>query len=173
MSKCWYKWYNTGTICSISCVGNKMLKISRLADYATIFMSVLAEHAQCVASAELALKTHINLPTVRKVMKLLLEAGLVTSVQGANGGYQLTKPADQMTIVEIIAAIDGLPAMTECAKHAGQCEQQSNCSLRGNWQQINRLVINVLDQVSLADMIKPMEQPLVFHAANSNTKRSQ
>lgn len=145
-----------------------MIKISRLADYATVLMSVLAKHGGCKACAELAQMTCIKLPTVRKVMKLLLEAGLVQSIQGSNGGYQLVQTADHIAVVDIIAAIDGVPAMTECAKVAAQCDQMQTCGLRGNWQRINQLVLNVLKQVSLADMLQPSEQPLVFHADADN-----
>ncbi len=141
-----------------------MLKISRLADYATVLMAVLATENSSLASGELADKTCIKLPTVRKVMKLLNEAGLVTSSQGASGGYCLAHPAEAISMVAIIAAIDGLPAMTECAKQHITCEQVETCGLRGNWQRINQLVVQVLEDVSLAEMIKPMEQPLVFHS---------
>ena len=140
-----------------------MIKISRLADYATVLMSVLAKHGGCLASAELAALSCIKLPTVRKVMKQLVEAGLVESIQGVSGGYQLARSDEDIAVVDIIAAIDGVPAMTECAKVGANCEQIQTCGLRGNWQRINQLVLDVLKQVSLADMLKPTEQPLVFH----------
>lgn len=141
-----------------------MLKISRLADYATVLMAELAVDNNCVATADLATRAHIGLPTTRKVMKQLNEAGLVESIQGASGGYQLAHSADAIRILDIIAAIDGQPAITECAKVDSQCEQVNTCGLRGNWQRINQLVVDALSGVSLADMLQPQAVPLVFHA---------
>lgn len=147
-----------------------MIKISRLADYATVLMSVLARSGNCLASADLASQTHIALPTVRKVMKLLHEQQLVQSIQGVAGGYQLINPPEAISIVDIIAAIDGIPAMTECVKTQNSCEQLATCGLSGNWQMINQLVISALKQVSLADMIAPLEQPMIFHAMNEKQR---
>ncbi len=158
----WIKWYNNGTIWSNNEGVCNMLKISRLADYATVLMSVLAATQSSMASGELANKTQIKRPTVRKVMKLLNEAGLVQSSQGAMGGYCLVDVPENISVVSIVSAIDGSPAITECAKADVQCEQVNTCGLRGNWQRINQLVVNVLSNVSLADMMKPTEQPLVF-----------
>ncbi len=147
-----------------------MIKISRLADYATVLMSVLARNGNCLASADLAAQTRITLPTVRKVMKLLHEQQLVQSIQGAAGGYQLIKSPEAISVVDIIAAIDGVPAMTECVKTENSCDQLATCGLSGNWKMINQLVINTLKRVSLADMIAPMEKPLVFHAMNKKKR---
>lgn len=144
-----------------------MLKISKLADYATVVMSTLSlQAAPHCSAALLAEESHIALPTVSKVLKRLNEAGLVKSVRGANGGYQLARLPVDISVVEIIAAIDGEPALTECSHAAGDCAVDQFCGLRANWQRINQMVLNVLQEVSLADMGQTGEAPLVFHPSS-------
>ncbi len=130
-----------------------MLKISRLADYATLIMNVLAEHSQDQLSAtQIAAKVSVALPTVRKLLKMLNEAQLVRSLQGANGGYQLTTDPAEISVARIVAAIDGAPALTACNKTISDCQLTPVCQLRHNWQLINKRVASVLESFSLADM---------------------
>ncbi len=68
-----------------------MLRISRLTDYATVILASLAGGA-LASAADIAERTHIGLPTVSKLLKELQHAGLVRSVRGAHGGYQLVPP---------------------------------------------------------------------------------
>lgn len=131
-----------------------MLKISRLADYATTVMTILASRQECFSAAQIARATPLSMATVSKVLKLLNESKLVNSERGVNGGYQLARPPGAISIAEIITAIDGRPAMTECGRSENQCKHDAVCGLRNNWQLINKLVFKVLDSLSLADMKK-------------------
>ena len=134
-----------------------MLKISRLADYATTVMTQLAANgAERLSAAQIANDTHITTPTVSKVLKLLHESHLVNSERGVNGGYQLMRPPEAISVADIIAAIDGKPAMTECSKEGGVCKHGAVCELRDNWQLINAIVFDVLDSLSLVDMTNPL-----------------
>ncbi len=133
-----------------------MIKISRLADYALVVLSYLIEAPRCCYSAAvLAERTTLSVPTVSKVLKLLNEAKLVTSVRGVNGGYRLVKEPEQMNLVEVISAVDGVPALTECCLPKNQCVHDSHCQMRSQWQLINRVIIQVLSQFSMADLKKP------------------
>ena len=129
-----------------------MLKISRLADYATTVMAILASREKCFSAAQVARATPLSMATVSKVLKLLNESKLVNSERGVNGGYQLARPPEAISIAEIITAIDGNPAITKCSRSESQCEHYTVCRLRNNWQLINKLVFEVLDSLSLADM---------------------
>lgn len=133
-----------------------MLKISRLADYATRVLFLLATHADKRYSASQAAgEVHISTPTVSKVLKLLNEAKLVNSERGVNGGYQLARPPESIEVAEIIAAIDGQVAITECNRGENSCEHQHACELRNHWQGINKIILNVLKNLTLADMLHP------------------
>lgn len=133
-----------------------MLKISKLADYSTVIMSFLAKFPDQLFSASLiSERTHIPTPTVSKVLKLLHEAKLLISLRGTSGGYQLAKAPNEINIAEIIAAIDGKPAITQCSKGNNICHHDRVCEIRNNWRTINQIISNILEGLSLADMSQP------------------
>lgn len=133
-----------------------MFRISRLTDYATVVMTCLAgSPGEVLSTAQIAECTHLEAPTVSKLMKQLGRAGLVESFRGANGGYRLLRPAADINLAQIVEALEGPLAMTECALAAGQCELEPYCGVRGNWQRINRIVGNALRAVKLSDMLQP------------------
>lgn len=132
---------------------NNMFKISKLADYATIILSLLARvYGVKYSATGVADETGIPLPTVSKVLKLLNEAGLVVSKRGVNGGYQASRAAADINLKEIITAIDGKPAITECTYDNQNCACQLSCGMKSNWEVVNQRLLRVLADLSLADM---------------------
>ena len=147
-----------------------MLRVSRLTDYATVVMTCIAAHPDDVLSTvQIADETHLELPTVSKLLKSLGHAGLVESFRGVNGGYRLARPAAAINLAEIVEAMEGRIGMTECGTD-GQCDRESQCGVRGSWQQINHVLDNALRGVSLADMLKPPARPLQATVAISEIK---
>jgi len=133
-----------------------MLRVSRLTDYATVVMTCIATHPEEVLStAQIADEAHLELPTVSKLLKALGHAGLVASFRGVNGGYRLARDAREISLAQIVEALEGPIGMTECSLAEGQCERESRCNVRGSWQQVNGVLANALRAVSLADMLKP------------------
>lgn len=136
-----------------------MLKISKLADYATVVMNFLAMHPEQVFSAaEIAAKVQIAAPTVSKISKLLLEARLLSSVRGSNGGYRIARSPQAIRLLDVIMAVDGMPAMTECGQHHSVCQQDASCAIKHNWRLINQVILNVLQSVTLADMAQSLNK---------------
>jgi FeS assembly SUF system regulator len=134
-----------------------MLRLGKLTDYAILILSQMARHPDAITSAtSLAESVHLTGPTVSKVLKILAEASLVSSVRGAEGGYHLAKLPTDITLVDIIAAMEGELAMTECCESVSLCAIDSQCTLRGNWQKINRLVKALLMKFTLIDMLEPL-----------------
>jgi len=149
-----------------------MIKISKLADYSTVVMHRLSSHqGHLYSAAAISEQTCIAMPTVSKILKLLNDAGLLTSSRGSNGGYQLAKSPEKISLAEIISAIDGKPAITECSSDDGLCAHDHYCKLRGNWQYINRIIYGVLDKISLLDMGSSLEKsaalPLQFYPSKN------
>lgn len=133
-----------------------MFRVSRLTDYATVVMTCIAAHpGDVLSTAQIAEEAHLELPTVSKLLKSLGHAGLVESFRGVNGGYRLARPAQQISLAAIVEAIEGPLGMTECSMGEGQCDRQSQCSVRGSWQRINHVLDNALRSMSLADMLHP------------------
>lgn len=134
-----------------------MLRISKLSDYAIMVMVELgAQQGRIVSAQELAERTHLELPTVSKVLKQLGRAGLVSSFRGINGGYMMEKDAAGTSVAEVIEAIEGPIAMTECSVEEGLCSQEALCTLRSNWQRISSAVARAMQGVSLAEMSRPI-----------------
>ncbi len=140
-----------------------MLKISRLSDYAIVLLTALASDSrpdtdpQRANARALAERTGINMPTVGKLLKLLHGQGIVQSRQGRSGGYFLARPADAISLAEIIEAIDGPIAMTDCFRPDHDCAMESDCAVRPHWAAINRGVHALLDATTLADMNRPVK----------------
>lgn len=133
-----------------------MLRISKLTDYATVVLAEMARRPDdCVSSSQLAERVRLEPPTVAKVLKTLARAGLVSSIRGVNGGYRLAQPADEVSVAEIVAAMEGPIALTECGLESGLCSHESDCNLRGNWQRIGQAVEQALSELSLADLARP------------------
>lgn len=133
-----------------------MLRISKLTDYATVVMAVLADHAgECIAASQVAAETRLELPTVAKVLKTLARAGLVESIRGVHGGYRLVRPPADLSVAAIIRAMEGPIALTECGLESGLCSHEPRCSLRGNWRRIGQAVEQALESLSLADLAQP------------------
>lgn len=149
-----------------------MVRISRLTDYATIVMAQLAKSDGRVLSTQvLARKVQLEPPTVAKLLKQLAGAGLVDSFRGAQGGYRLAHPPQDISVAQIVTALEGPISMTECCSLSSSCDREANCSVSLNWQGINRSIEQVLDSVSLADMLQPA-QAISAHIPLRVTARS-
>jgi FeS assembly SUF system regulator len=130
-----------------------MLKLSRLADYATLLMCRMTREPDAALSAtQLAQALGLPLPTVAKLLKRLTRAQLLSSERGGNGGYRLARSAASISLVDVISAVDGAPALTQCVNTPGSCAIELNCETRGHWAAINHAVSSVLSGVSLAQL---------------------
>lgn len=131
-----------------------MLRVTKLTDYATVVLTVLAARpGQVLSAAELAEHSGLEQPTVSKLLKPLAQAGLVEGLRGVHGGYRLSRDAGAISLIEIVEAMEGPLAMTECSLHDGQCGISSQCGVRSNWRRINDVVADALRAVSLAQML--------------------
>jgi FeS assembly SUF system regulator len=140
-----------------------MLRVTKLTDYATVVLTALAARPDAVLSAaELAERAGLEMPTVAKLLKPLAQAGLVEGFRGTNGGYRLARAASQISLVEIVEAMEGPLGMTECSVHAGACGIERSCGVRANWRRINDVVADALRSVTLAQMLDtPTPSPSV------------
>jgi len=132
-----------------------MLRISKLSDYAILMMVELARDGETLSAHALSERVGVEVPTASKVLKLLAGSGLLESFRGASGGYRVIRAAADISVAEVIAAIEGPIAMTECSVEEGLCNQEDSCELRGNWQRISLAVAEALQRVSLAEMATP------------------
>jgi FeS assembly SUF system regulator len=133
-----------------------MLRLSKLTDYGTVLMTRMArESGRIHTAAELAAALGLGTATVSKLLKLLAGAGLLVSHRGAKGGYTLSRRPDEISVADVIHALEGPIAFTECSGATGTCVQEATCSIRGNWRLINEAVRQALEGVTLAQMARP------------------
>ena len=135
-----------------------VFRISRLTDYGIVIMAHLAECEDDTAhnARELASQTRLPSPVVSKILKLLTRAELLNSQRGSKGGYNLARSPAEISVVEMITALEGPVGITECTVHPGACPQEPSCQVRDPWQRINGAVQAALENVTLADLAKPL-----------------
>jgi FeS assembly SUF system regulator len=136
-----------------------MVRISRLSDYGIQLLATLARQpGEGHNSRGLADSAAIPEPTVRKLLKVLSKANLLISRRGAQGGYRLARSPDEISVGEIIAAIEGPVALTRCNEPGGDaCDREQSCPLRGNWQAVNQAIQGTLAHLTLSQMAAPSE----------------
>lgn len=136
-----------------------MLRLNKMTDYAVVLLGRMAREPRCVrTAASLAEATGVPVPTVSKLLKALAGTRLVTAHRGAKGGYSLDRPASEVSVADIIEALDGPIALTACVDGADDsCEAESWCPMSGNWNRVNLAIRGALERVTLADMTDPAD----------------
>ena len=136
-----------------------MIRLGKLTDYGLVLLTYMARaRAQSLYTArEIAAESRLPLPTVSKILKQLLQSGLLISSRGVKGGYTLSRDPREISISEIIAALEGPIALTECSTNfAGICELEQCCPIKENQRVINQVVRGALEKLSLADLSHPL-----------------
>ena len=143
-----------------------MIRMTRLTDYGIVLLAHFARRpAREVRSArEIAVASHLPLPTVSKVLKLLARKGLLAAHRGVNGGFMLSRPAEEISISEIITALERPIAITECNESSGLCDLEERCPSRSTWKRVNQVVKDALGHITLAEIAQPMTSRAVAGA---------
>ncbi|MET0239318.1 MAG: Rrf2 family transcriptional regulator [Sphingobium sp.] len=135
------------------------MRLSSLSDQAVVLMQ--AASTRCcgeplVNAAELAAATGIHVPTAQKLVSLLTRAGLLNSARGAGGGIRLTRPAAEISLADVVEAVEGPIALTACVEGIHVCERESLCAVKPHWSPVNEAVRGALAHVSLASLSAPI-----------------
>ena len=131
-----------------------MFKLSKKADYGLIAMKHLGKHRQqhaCSAS-EIAEEYGISATLMAKVLQKLARKSLVTAKHGSTGGYQLAKPPEKVSALEVITAIDGPVLITSCVTTHGNCDATERCSIKEPLRRVNESILSVLGTVTIAQL---------------------
>jgi FeS assembly SUF system regulator len=130
------------------------MRLSNLADYAVVIMSAAARTGGArVSATELAEQTGIPLPTTQKLLGRLASAGLFRSARGGGGGFVLNRQASEISLADVIEAVEGPIAMTTCLDDGRQCcALEGACQVRPHWGPVNNAIRGALSGVSLASL---------------------
>jgi FeS assembly SUF system regulator len=135
-----------------------MMRLTSLADYAVVMMAAAARRTAgaALSATLLAEETGVPLPTAQKLMGRLATAGLLTSARGAGGGFRLAREAQGISLADIIEAVEGPIAMTNCIEGAVQdCALEGSCRVKPHLNAVNFAVRGALQGVSLAALSEP------------------
>ena len=149
-----------------------MLRLSKKADYALIAMKHLALRGDRGSSSarEIAAMYDIPIELMAKVLQRLVRRGLLASHQGTRGGYELARRPTQMSVADVIQAIDGPVAVTACSSDENQCEQFSKCNVRDPLWKVRERILTALGECTIAELAADpapvpatAARPAVFH----------
>jgi FeS assembly SUF system regulator len=129
-----------------------MLRMSKLTDYGLVLLTHMAQDsAPGVRTAhDLAGRSHVPMPTVSKILKELSKAGIVVSQRGRRGGYSLSRPPELISVAEVLEALEGPVALTECSTSTGICSLEPLCVAKGHWGPISRAIQRTLQRLPLS-----------------------
>ena len=127
------------------------MEITRQADYAVRSMVHLAELPMDgrVSTASISEAESIPLPFLTKVISRLATAGLVTTSRGMGGGVSLARPPEEITLLQVVEAVDGPIVLNHCLLRSGTCEHEPNCAAHDVWSEIQDGLVNELDSVTM------------------------
>lgn len=139
------------------------MKLTTKGRYAVTAMLDLAMHQQntTVSLADIALRQDISQSYLEQLFSKLRRKGLVSSVRGPQGGYRLGRELGEISVADIILAIDEPLDTTRCAG-AANCQKGERCITHHLWDELNVVIVNFLDGVSLENLVKRVDQTAVI-----------
>ena len=136
-----------------------MIRLSKLTDYGLVLMARMAQNRDRVlhTARDLAFESRLPLPTVSKLLKELVQGGLLVSHRGVRGGYSLARKPREISVAEVIAVFEGPIALTECSTDiSGLCDLEPCCPIKDNQRIISQAVRGALENVMLSDLSQPL-----------------
>ena len=150
-----------------------MLRLSKKADYALMAMKHLALRSDGSTSArEIASLYDIPIELMAKVLQRLVRRGLLASHQGTRGGYELARRPVQISVADVIQAIDGPVVVTACSTEENQCEQFAKCNVRDPLWKVRERILTALGECTIAELaaepVPPPQsaRPAVLHTTH-------
>jgi Rrf2 family protein len=131
-----------------------VLRLSKKADYGLIALSYMAAPGQraVVSTREMAEQHDIPVELLAKVLQRLARRGVLTSVQGINGGYRLARDPQAISVADVVEAIDGPFTLTACSDTTDTCDQFAKCNIRDPLHRIRERIAAALATCSVAEL---------------------
>ncbi len=131
-----------------------MLRLSKKADYALLALRHLAVPGprETVSARELAESYDLPPELLAKVLQQLVRAGLLSSQQGIRGGYGLAKAPADISVADVIQAIDGPMTVTACSESDHSCDQYTKCNIRDPLWKLKDRIVSALAATTVAEL---------------------
>ena len=132
------------------------MRLTHLADYAVVLMTAAARYPEGarLSATELACETGVPLPTAQKLMGQLASCGLLQSHRGAGGGFALARPAGEISLADIVEAVEGPIAMTVCSEGRTDCALDAHCRVKPHMGIVGNAVRGALGAVRLTELAR-------------------
>jgi Rrf2 family protein len=133
------------------------MKLNTRARYAVRMMADIYKNAsgdEPMPLKQVAERQHISKRYLDQLATHLKNAQLLKSVWGMNGGYKLNKPGHEITVLEILEAVEGPMSIIDCVAHADACDRTDMCDCRTLWADVNQTLVDKLAQYTLKDLVK-------------------
>lgn len=132
------------------------MHIAKRTDYAVRALVDLAEHAGegPIQSADVASRQDIPESFLEQVLADLRKAGLIHSTRGRQGGHALALLPDEISLADVVSALEGPSSAPECVEDPGDCRLSAACALRDVWRDADRASQRVLATTSIGDLIR-------------------
>jgi Rrf2 family iron-sulfur cluster assembly transcriptional regulator len=129
---------------------------SHSTEYAIRAITFLAQQpaGTLVGAREISRAEKIPMPFLWKILQKLARQRIVRSFKGLHGGYELARPADQITIQAMLDATDGEHDAGRCVLGLSQCDEAASCPLHNQWKEIRGQITNLLAQTTVADLAR-------------------
>lgn len=131
-----------------------MIRLTRAGEYAVRAVLHLAGQpsGQIVDRESMASAQSIPPSFLSKILQRLTAAGIIRSYKGAAGGFTLARPADEISMLDVIKAIEGPLALNTCLIDVGECDRSQTCPVHPVWQLLQTSIENSLSQVTFANL---------------------
>jgi Rrf2 family protein len=115
-----------------------MLKLSKKVDYGLVLLSELHNGAALASAREMAERYKLPQPMAANILKALAAGGIVTSTRGALGGYALARPANAISLADVVEALEGPLSLVDCTDHGSGCEHEAGCPTTNPIQRVQK-----------------------------------
>jgi len=131
------------------------LQLTRGSEYGIRAMMYLAARPadQICSLRDVGREQDIPESFLAKIFQSLVHADLVVSYRGARGGFALARPADQITVAQVVEAVDGPISLNNCVLWPETCERSAACAMHDVWVKAQERMLGVLDEVTFADLV--------------------
>lgn len=135
------------------------MKITRQTEYAVRTMFYLSERGWDgrVPTAVISGAEDIPHPFLTKVISRLMAAGLVTTSRGMGGGVALARSPEEITLLQVVEAIEGPLLLSYCLLRSGMCELEPGCAVQDAWADVQANLVRGLDAVTMAELVRRQE----------------
>ncbi len=135
-----------------------MLRITRQSDYGLMLLCFFVRSRRLWTASELAKESHVPLSMVAKILKEFARKQILISYRGVSGGYTLERDPAEISVEEILIAVEGPIHMVQCVDPHGKCDMQCYCYAHTSWECLNRAIQKALRRLTLADMARPIRE---------------